>query len=232
MKNNALQSIENYNTVLKDKSCDVFSAYIGIINEYIIHHLDTLSTNDFKKSSSELSRKYVISGILCLTHVFKVLLLYTKNIQLTIYHSQRAFYFYVEFMEQMAEDTHTFLNLTPKDASLFVYKKTIYEINNDYRSSYDIETTTVENSIDKLVSFYCFQLLAVVENNTDPIVILKTINTDLFKLVQNINKCYHKMENEENFYEKLIKLNDFMCENKVQNNDYKIMDKYTKSMKK
>jgi hypothetical protein len=36
MKNHALQSIENYNPVLKDTSCDVFSAYIGTINEYII----------------------------------------------------------------------------------------------------------------------------------------------------------------------------------------------------
>ena len=232
MKNHALQSIENYNKVLKEKSYDVFSAYIGTINEYIIHHLATLSTNEFKKSSVEISRKYVVSGILCLTHVFKVLLLYTKNLQLTIYHSQRAFYFYVEFMEQMAEDTHTFLNLTPKDASLFVYKKTIYEINNEYRTNYSIETTAVDNSIDKLISFYCFQLLSVMENNVDPIVILKTINTDVFKLVQNINKCYHKLDNEELFYEKLIKLNDFMCENKVQNNDYKPLDKYIKTMKK
>jgi hypothetical protein len=34
----------------------------------------------------------------------------------------------VEFIEQILDVQHTFLHLTSRDASVFVYKKTIYEI--------------------------------------------------------------------------------------------------------
>ena len=42
MKNHALQCIENYNNKLEESPQVVYSGYIGIVNEYIIHHLDTI----------------------------------------------------------------------------------------------------------------------------------------------------------------------------------------------
>jgi hypothetical protein len=58
-------------------------------------------------------------------------------LDITYYHSQKAFYFYVEFIEQILDVQHSFLNLTSRDATMFVYKKTIYEINTEYRKLLD-----------------------------------------------------------------------------------------------
>jgi hypothetical protein len=52
---------------------------------------------------------------------------------LAFYHSHKAFYFYLEFIEQITDEKHTFLKLNSRDASLFVYKKTIFDVNNEYR---------------------------------------------------------------------------------------------------
>ena len=63
-------------------------------------------------------------GIETITHIFRNLLLYTKNIELTIYHCKRAYIYYVEFIGQIGDDKNTYLQLNSKDATLFVYKKT------------------------------------------------------------------------------------------------------------
>jgi hypothetical protein len=47
---------------------------------------------------------------------------------IAFYHSQKAFYFYIEFIEQINHDQNAYLKLNSKDAILFVYKKTIYDI--------------------------------------------------------------------------------------------------------
>ena len=233
MKNHALQCVENYSTILKETPQNVYSGYVGIVNEYIIHHLDTINNNDLKKLSKDKLQKYLISGVQCLTHVYKILLLYTKNLHLTLYHSQRAFYFYVEFMEQMSDDMHTFLQLTPKDASLFVYKKTIYEINNDYRTNYNIVETLEEKSIMNVILFYQDQVLNIITSNANAnnIEIIKTMNTDLNKLIQLINKIYHK-NNISDFNNKMEELNNFCSLNQTKNNDFKHIEKYLKTLKK
>ena len=59
--------------------------------------------------------------------------MYTKNLELTVHHCKKAFLYYVEFIGQIGDDNHTFLQLNSKDATLFVYKKTIFDINNEYK---------------------------------------------------------------------------------------------------
>ena len=72
-------------------------------------------------------------------HIFNTLILYTKNLELTTYH-KKAYLFYVEFIGQIGEDNNKGLQLNSKDATLSVYKKTIFEINNDFRQSYITNT--------------------------------------------------------------------------------------------
>ena len=118
IKNNDLQNHENYNLILSNNLFEIYNKYFGIINEFLIHYLNSHDINN------EKSKKNLENGLLCINHVFKFLILYTKNLDLTIYHSQRALYFYVEFMEQVNSENHSFLQLTSNDAVLFVYKKT------------------------------------------------------------------------------------------------------------
>ena len=39
--------------------------------------------------------------------------------------ARKALYYYIEFIGQISLEDHLFLNLTPRDAALFVYRKTI-----------------------------------------------------------------------------------------------------------
>ena len=64
--------------------------------------------------------------------------MYTRNLDLTIYHCKKAFCYYVEFIGQIGDDNHTYLQLNSKDATLFVYKKTIFEIDNEYRKKFEL----------------------------------------------------------------------------------------------
>lgn len=45
---------------------------------------------------------------------------------------KKAYYFYIEFIEQISDNNVTFLQLSSRDAILFVYKRTIFELNNEY----------------------------------------------------------------------------------------------------
>ena len=71
---------------------------------------------------------------------------YTKNLDLTFYHTQKAYFFYIEFIEQIYDDNVTFLRLSSRDALMFVYKKTIFDINNDHKKSL-IALTNEEQTI-------------------------------------------------------------------------------------
>ena len=77
-----------------------------------------------------------LSGIMHI--LFNMLLLYTKNIDLTISHCNKALYYYIEFIGQIADDSHSYLQLNSKDATLFIYKKTIFELNSEHRKNYTL----------------------------------------------------------------------------------------------
>ena len=65
--------------------------------------------------------------------------MYTKNIELVTYHCNKASHYFIEFISQIGNDSHSFLQLNTKDAILFVYKKTIFDINQEYRNNYKYE---------------------------------------------------------------------------------------------
>jgi hypothetical protein len=85
---------------------------------------------------NKLYYKFIFErGIETLLHVFSIIFYYTKNLELTFYHTQKAYYFYIEFIEQISDDNVTFLQLSSRDAVMFVYKKTIFDINNEYKKN-------------------------------------------------------------------------------------------------
>ena len=134
-KDNNLQNINNYNDTLDHTNVsEIFAKYIGIVQEY----LTQICENIYMKNHAYM--KYVIkNGIHVISHVFNILLLYTKNLDIVIHHCERSFYYYVEFIGQIGDDNHSFLKLNSKDATLFVYKKTIFDINNEYKKNFNIE---------------------------------------------------------------------------------------------
>ena len=89
---------------------------------FIVEH------NNLNFDKNEYLKFIILRGLNTISHVFYFILLFSKNLDMAFYHSQRAYYFYIEFVEQITDDMHSFLKLSSRDAVLFVYKKTIYDI--------------------------------------------------------------------------------------------------------
>ena len=96
-------------------------------SELIIEYYKFISEN-LKLKNANYVKFIVVRGLDTITNVFYNLLLYTKNIDVTYFHCQKAYYFYVEFVCQISEDEKKFLQLSSRDASTYVYKKTIFDI--------------------------------------------------------------------------------------------------------
>lgn len=133
----SLNNVENYKTVLNYTVNDILNKHNLLIIEYF-----KFITEKVNLKNNACNKFIIIRGLETVSHVFNNILYYTKNIDLAFYHGQKAFYFYVEFIEQISDDQHTFLQLNSRDASMFVYKKTIFDINNEYRKNMDIESTS------------------------------------------------------------------------------------------
>jgi len=124
----SLHNVDNFKKELESSYNDVIHKLRILLTDYLKFILEnTTIKNAFYV-------KFVIMrGLHTIIHVFKYLLYHSKNLDLTYFHCQKSFYFYVEFVGQILEDDKTFLQLTTKDAVLYVYKKTIYNINNEIR---------------------------------------------------------------------------------------------------
>jgi|TARA_Y100000992_G_scaffold302519_2_gene277055 hypothetical protein len=162
--NKTLSNSENYNKFLTSSVSEIFSKYSSLsieYSKYFIEHTFILKSQYFK---------YIyLKGLETISNIFKLLLLYTKNLELTFYHSQKSYYYYIEFIGQIGDSNHQFLQLNSKDALLFVYKKTVFEIDTEHRK---IFSTPKETEYDKfeilteIIRHYNILIFYSVDNNT------------------------------------------------------------------
>lgn len=147
--NFSLHNLDNYNDNLKQASNIVFLKYNELANTYCKLFYESITIQD---------KNYYIylfkTGLETISHVFNNILLYTNNVDLTFYYCQKAYLYFVEFISQIDNVNHSFLQLNGKDASLFVYKKTIFEINNDKRKNFECKNTFKINNIKLLTKIY------------------------------------------------------------------------------
>lgn len=123
-----ISSIENYKaTIQKEEICSYIKNYIQIIQDFIKH-----SHEDLNIEQNEYMFYIIKQGISTLYHVSNFIMMYTKNKELVHYHLQKCLYYYVEFINQMIRENQNFLQFTTKDAILFIYKKTIFDIDQEY----------------------------------------------------------------------------------------------------
>jgi hypothetical protein len=158
-----------------------------------------------------------MKGIKNVFYIFNFLLLYTKNLELTIYHTQKAILYFIEFIGQIGDDSHSFLKLNTKDASLFIYKKTIFEVNNDFRKSYEEseETKTKMEMLHLYIETYNNIMLKIIENfdfQSKSLEDLQTITfTKLYKIVESLIQLPIIFKsNKENIKEKINEYNTFV----------------------
>lgn len=201
---NQLNDPEVYkDTLFINNVSECVHKYIDIITEFIeFTHNNHVNIKTYYK-------QYIITkGLESIQHIFLFLLLYTCNIQLTFYNVQKAFYYYIEFIEQIQKEEQFFIKFNIKDAILFIYKKTIYEVNSDYIKLYeatDETKSTVEqikfclDDINNFLSYFIYDLQIHYDKN----LALHTISQQVTKLlkydVNNLTKKKKKTNLLENY---------------------------------
>ena len=178
----------SFNKELNQSVPEIMEKYVSLIIEY---------TTFIRDKNNILYKKhypYILArGLDTITHVFIMILFYTKNIELTYYHSQKSFYYYVEFIEQILDVQHTFLHLSSRDASIFVYKKTIYEINQEHRKE-------TENNVHDDEQFKQINAYAQIYKEV-PIELLPAFHANIIKLnltIDQLGKVFHYVSDSEN----------------------------------
>ena len=141
--NYSLYNTDNFKKTLDVTTCVILNKY----KDYIFDFFNIIIDNIKVKNNSYY--KFIITrGLETITNVFTTILYYTKNIELTCFHSQKASYFYVEFVSQISEEQNMFLQLSSRDATSYVYKKTIYELNNEFKKNMPIADEKTANEFN------------------------------------------------------------------------------------
>jgi hypothetical protein len=169
-----LYNTSNYKAVINNSVSEILTKFVEVIIEY----MRFISEKIIMKNKSYY-RFIFERGIETLIHVFSVIFYFTKNLELTFYHTQKAYYFYIEFIEQISDDNVTFLQLSSRDAILFVYKKTIFDLNNEYKKNIQeptFEEKTILSTVDTYTNIYKSIVLFIINHN------------DFYKLVKYENK--------------------------------------------
>jgi hypothetical protein len=142
-KDYSLSNIDNYNKSLDYKMDDIIEKYLLLTNEFLKFILEKL-----KLKNNTYSKFIIIRGYETITNIFNIILYQTKNLDLTFYHCQKAYYYYIEFIEQITNVDHAFLQLNSRDASTYVYKKTLFELHHETKKNMQPCT----NNTQKLIS--------------------------------------------------------------------------------
>ena len=211
-KANYRKSITNYNIVILE--------YIKVLHQYLIHITKNTIIEDKTNYYYIVSRGYDL-----LKNVFLNLILYTKNLDLSLYHLKKSYLYYTEFIGQIGEDSNSYLQLNSKDACLFVYKKTIYDINDEYRKKFKMPAfeeykndvfqrkLLIINRIEKILVYkHIFQddNVFLLEEQRENYV--KNIRISIVKILEHLNDVIilDNKENKEHVCELFDKVDMFL----------------------
>jgi hypothetical protein len=218
-QNKNILNINNYNSKLENNEL-IMQEYNVLINEYLSHISKQLLIKD------NIHYLFVINrGIDLLKNIFIILLHYTKNLELVIHHLRKSYLYYTEFIGQVGEDSNSFLQLNSKDACLFVYKKTIYDINEEFKKKYELTEDEKKQFFNLKENIYLYtQIIKIFCKNYidgDNIFLkderdmyIKTLNNFMIKILNILKKI--KKENYEiiHLFIDYIECKNFLLERK------------------
>jgi hypothetical protein len=186
--NYSLHNNENFNKNLDPEISDI----VKKLSELFIDYFKFIIEN-IKLKKTNFSRFIITRGLDTIINVFNHILFYTKNLDVTYFHCQKAFYFYVEFVGQISEDEKIFLQLSSRDASTYVYKKTIFEINNETRKNNEDISDYIRLKLDIINSYvdlYKTLLLKLINNDF--------LNNEKLQIIENIYNKLNNLNNKSN----------------------------------
>ena len=189
--NFSLQNLDNYRKNIDNTTSEITEKYYMLIAEYF-----KFITENIKVKNSNFAKFIITRGLDTITNVFNSIFYYTKNIDLTYFHCQKSFYFYVEFVGQISEDEKMFLQLSSRDATLYVYKKTIFEINGEYKNTGEPskllnDQIAIINGYINIYKTLIYKIIQSDKNNIDKNLYIENFE----KICKKINKTNLNNEN-------------------------------------
>ena len=171
----SLSNSDNYYNKLSVNINDILFQQLNILEEYIKNMNDIFHVNNKKNIY------IIIKGIETIFHIYQQILYYTNNHKLSYYYSHKSIYLYKEYNSQINDDSNSFLNLTTRDAIIYIYKKTIFEIKQNLLKNNEINKQTELFNILLLHNNIIKLLLSLLYKNYD-----NHTQTIIFKLINNI----------------------------------------------
>tara|TARA_B100000795_G_C22790876_1_gene436883 strand:+ start:1726 stop:2499 length:774 start_codon:yes stop_codon:yes gene_type:complete len=203
---------DNYNSKL-DASDNVMFVYNQLLNEYLSHITNHLVIKD------NIHYQFVVDrGFDLFKNIFVLLLHYTKNLELVAHHIRKSYLYYTEFIAQVGEDSNSFLQLNSKDACLFVYKKTVYDI--DFKKKCEMSENEIKMFFNlkeniylftKIIKLFCKKNVDCVNNFMINNEAVKNIKQFMVKISFEINKLVSNYDKIHNFVD-YINIKIFDCE--------------------
>jgi len=196
-----------------------------LLNTYIERIQNVMQDLLVEKNNHEL--KHIYAGLKTVTHVITSIFINTKNINITAHYGKLAITYFLEFINQICiNNVNNFINLSLNDAIIFVYKKTIFNLNTEYKKRYSnkeddklfhtiLTINNIINSLHVYNDFNTFKLkmfinqLVIISQKNDIedveklITLLVNNNTELLKicnLIMMLSKKNNKTLNINNVY--------------------------------
>jgi hypothetical protein len=182
----SLQNLEFYNDALTNvNTLNVVRNYCKLLREYMIFIYEKKEIKENDNSNYLICR-----GIYTINHIFQQVFLYTKNVDVAMYHAEKSIYYYVEFIEQIMAGSDIYLYLTSKDATLFVYKKIINDINLHVKKniSYTDNETKIINTIFNTNQLLINLLVYFVNSNNDLFKDFPLYKTTIKRIIKSTDK--------------------------------------------
>jgi hypothetical protein len=138
------------------QSGDIFGQYAKIMNSYLLYFT---ASEKYKKRDAD-GLYLLLNGFTTLTHVFKITLKQQQQQQAPALaqaaeYMEKAIYYYTQYIEQIEENIMYDLNLSSNNASLFVYKKTIEQKEQEQEQAPAAEQSPIEmQNVDYLIQIY------------------------------------------------------------------------------
>ena len=192
----SISNIKNYKTELEYKNANNYiKSIVELLTEFLNYTVSNVKVKDNKYYLFIIKR-----GLGTIIHIFKILLLYTRNFSLALYHTKKAYIYYVEFIGQIGFNQNIFLQLNSKDATLFVYKKTIFNINAEYKKNHYLQNgeTMIFDILSHILNIYVdITMYALTDGELEMIEVVRFYKKTCNKLIQKLYTPLHS--NKVNF---------------------------------
>jgi hypothetical protein len=186
----SITNIENYNSSIEENFLDVNDKLKALFYEYVNHFHE-----NFQNNYTEYNKFVFIKGFQTISNVFYMLLLYLKNLDVAFLNSKQSIFYYIEFIGQIGEDSQGFLQLNSKDAILFVYKKTIFDINTDRKKNHSI------NDREKQLLLSLTYSINLLNTSMEYIIFHNDFNNEQFIFqIKQINTLFDTLDDKLNGY--------------------------------